>query len=72
MMILSWTSVSLFCGFRCLVVAVLAAGYPRRGDRLVAVCGDEQPGGDVKGRLASVNRTNAAMMTRTSVMSALR
>ena len=37
--------------FRCLAGTVLAAGDPRRGDRLVvAVGGDEQPGGDVQGR----------------------
>ena len=57
----------------CLAGAVLAAGDPRRGDRLVvAVGGDEQPGGEVQGAQAPVNRASAAVMTRTSVTSAPR
>jgi len=59
--------------FGFLAGAVLAAGDPRCGDRLVvAVGGDEQPAGTVQGRAAPVNRTNVAMMTRTRVTSALR
>jgi hypothetical protein len=53
--------------FRCLAGAVLAAGDPRRGDRLIfAVCGDEQPGGEVEGRAGTGDSLSTPIATRTA------